>query len=53
MGELVQNRDYDKIRDEFASLWAHLIEHHRTRGQAVQPRVSHTFRTIETIVRNL
>ena len=50
---LVENKDYDTIRSEFGGLWNDLIAWHRDQGLQLQPKVSHTFRTIDTIVRNL
>ena len=52
--ELVESRDYETIRKEFNTLWESLQKHHRDNNLgAPHPRVSHTFRTIDTIVRNL
>jgi hypothetical protein len=53
MRTLVHARQYDVIRSDFQAMWSQLADHHRRRGQPIQPRVSHTFRTIETIVKNL
>lgn len=50
---LVEARDYDTIRADFGDLWNDLIAFHRREGTQLQPKVSHTFRTIDTIVRNL
>jgi hypothetical protein len=50
---MVTARDYSSIRAAFPELWAQLNEHHKSRGLTMQPRVSHTFRTIETIIKNL
>ncbi|MEC7947000.1 MAG: hypothetical protein VX265_05490, partial [Myxococcota bacterium] len=50
---LVEARDYETIRSDFGDLWNDLIAFHRDEGTQLQPKVSHTFRTIDTIVRNL
>ena len=50
---MVESQDYDGIRTGFSTLWSELVSYHRDRGMQLQPRVSHTFRTIDTIVRNL
>ncbi len=50
---MVEQQDYDGIRAGFSTLWNDLVSYHRERGIQLQPRVSHTFRTIDTIVRNL
>jgi hypothetical protein len=50
---LVDSRDYATIRSNFNKMWTELIQYHRDKGIQLQPRVSHNFRTIDTIVRNL
>jgi hypothetical protein len=50
---LVEGRDYDQIRARFSQLWTALTEHHRARGEELQPRVAHNFRIIDTLVRSL
>ena len=51
--DLVSARDYETIRSDFNKMWTDLVQYHRDRGIQLQPRVSHNFRTIDTIVRNL
>ncbi len=52
--ELVAQQDYETIRAEFNTLYTDLQAFHREHDlDPPHPRVSHTFRTIDTIVRNL
>ena len=51
--QLVESRDYEAIRSNFNKMWTELVQYHRNKGIKLQPRVSHNFRTIDTIVRNL
>jgi hypothetical protein len=53
MKTLIDSRDYESIRSNFNKMWTDLIQYHRDHGIQLQPRVSHNFRTIDTIVRNL
>ena len=53
MAEELFARDYETIRSEFNTMWTELVQYHRDRGIQLQPRVSHNFRIIDTIVRNL
>ena len=57
MAEIVSVGDdlmfYSRIRAEFPPLVTALIDHHRAAGGAVNPKVSHQLRIIDTLVRNL
>ena len=53
MIDLINARDYEKIRKVHNSLWTKLIKYHRDTGIPMTPRVSHNFRAIDTIVRNM
>ena len=53
MIELAIADDNAAIRSNFNRLWSKLIQYHRNKGLPLQPRVSHNFRTIDTIVRNM
>ena len=50
---LVEARDHDALRGRLGTLWNQIVEHHRSRGVPFQPKASHAFRTLDTIVRNL
>ncbi|MEL6347429.1 MAG: hypothetical protein AAFV53_30215 [Myxococcota bacterium] len=51
--ELVQDRDYLGIRDDITNIWNRLLKFHQKRGLRIQPQVTTTFNTINTIVRKL
>ena len=53
MIELTMAEDYAAIRSNFNRLWTELLQYHRNENIQLPPRVSHNFRTIDTIVRNL
>jgi hypothetical protein len=50
---LLRTQDYGRIRGEFPPLVTALIDHHRSAGGSVNPKVSHQLRIIDTLVRNL
>jgi hypothetical protein len=53
MIDLILDRDYDTIRSEFNRMWTDLGRYHRNKRIPMTPRVSHNFRIIDTIVRNM
>tara|TARA_B100001123_G_C14943545_1_gene880731 strand:+ start:251 stop:733 length:483 start_codon:yes stop_codon:yes gene_type:complete len=53
LAELTMAKDYAAIRSNFNRLWTQVLQWHRDTGISFPPRVSHNFRTIDTIVRNL
>jgi hypothetical protein len=53
LAELTVAQDYATIRSNFNRMWTDLIRWHRDTGILLLPRISHNFRTIDTIVRNL
>ena len=53
MDDLIKARDYDTIRSDFNLMWTDLVQHHRDTGISLEPRVSHNFRAIGSILRNL
>ena len=69
MADLIKARDYKTIRSDFNKMWSELVSYHRKLVEyyfengkkkdeaqhlgGLKPRVSHNFRSINTIVRNL
>ena len=54
MARLAISGDYAGIRSKFNEIWTDLVQYHRDPNHTeLQPRISHNFRTIDTIVRNL
>jgi hypothetical protein len=54
LAELTMERDYETIRSNFNRMWTDMIRWHRLPGKpTLLPRISHNFRTIDTIIRNL
>jgi len=53
MIDLINARDYDTIRSDHNRMWTDLDNYHRAAGISMTPRVSHNFRAIDTIVRNM
>ena len=51
--QLVETRITMPFGPIFNKMWTELVQYHRDKGIKLQPRVSHNFRTIDTIVRNL
>jgi hypothetical protein len=48
---LVADRDYQAIRTSITEIWNELIKFHQQRGMRIQPQVTTTFNTINSIVR--
>ena len=48
---LVASRDYQAIRTSITEIWNELIKFHQQRGMRIQPQVTTTFNTINSIVR--
>ena len=53
MIDLINARDYETIRSDHNRMWTDLVQYHRDTGISMEPRVSHNFRTIRTIVTDL
>ena len=53
MIDLINARDYEKIRKVHNSLWTKLIKYHRDAEISMEPRVSHNFRSIDTMLRSM
>ena len=52
MVDLIRDNDYESIQTDYNRMWADLIQHHRDTGTSLEPRVSHNFRAIGSILRN-
>ena len=53
LGEMVEARNYEGIRDDITNIWNQLLKFHQKRGLRIQPQVTTTFNTINTIVRRI
>ena len=51
--ELTEARDYITIRDDITNIWHQLLKFHQNRGLRIQPQVTTTFNTINTLVRKI
>lgn len=51
--ELVEARDYGRIRADITDIWNQLLKFHQKRGMRIQPQVTTTFNTINSLVRKL
>ncbi len=51
--ELLQQEDYQKVREEITTLWNNLLKFHQKRGMRIQHQVTTTFNTINSIVRKM
>ena len=51
--QLVDARNYSGIRDDITDIWNRLLKFHQKRGLRIQPQVTTTFNTINTLVRKL
>ena len=50
---LVEAQDYPKIRSDITEIWNQLLKFHQKRGMRIQPQVTTTFNTINSLVRKL
>ena len=53
LGELADARNYVAIRDDITNIWHQLLKFHQKRGLRIQPQVTTTFNTINTLVRKI
>ena len=51
LGQLADAREYVAIRDDITNIWHQLLKFHQKRGLRIQPQVTTTFNTINTLVR--
>jgi hypothetical protein len=51
LGRLANAREYVAIRDDITNIWHQLLKFHQKRGLRIQPQVTTTFNTINTLVR--
>ncbi|MCK6507153.1 hypothetical protein L6R53_27920 [Myxococcota bacterium] len=51
--DLVDSRDYVRIRSDITEIWNQLLKFHQKRGMRIQPQVTTTFNTINSLVRKL
>lgn len=51
--EMVEARNYTGIRDDITNIWNQLLKFHQKRGLRIQPQVTTTFNSINSIVRKL
>ena len=51
--ELTDARNYIAIRDDITNIWHQLLKFHQNRGLRIQPQVTTTFNTINTLVRKI
>ncbi|RME24157.1 MAG: hypothetical protein D6798_11865, partial [Deltaproteobacteria bacterium] len=51
--DLVDARDYERIRTDITQIWNQLLKFHQKRGMRIQPQVTTTFNTINSLVRKL
>lgn len=51
--DLVDARDYTRIRADITDIWNQLLKFHQKRGMRIQPQVTTTFNTINSLVRKL
>ncbi|MCB9780172.1 MAG: hypothetical protein H6742_16515 [Alphaproteobacteria bacterium] len=50
---LIDQRDYGTIRADITDIWNQLLKFHQKRGMRIQPQVTTTFNTINSLVRKL
>jgi cytoskeletal protein CcmA (bactofilin family) len=50
---MVEARNYTGIRDDITNIWNQLLKFHQKRGLRIQPQVTTTFNSINSIVRKL
>ena len=53
MIDLINARDYETIRSDFNLMWTNLVKYHRDNKIKLKPRVSHNFRSIDTMLRSM
>ncbi len=51
--DLVEARDYGRVRSDITEIWNQLLKFHQKRGMRIQPQVTTTFNTINSLVRKL
>jgi cytoskeletal protein CcmA (bactofilin family) len=51
--DMVEARNYTGIRDDITNIWNQLLKFHQKRGLRIQPQVTTTFNSINSIVRKL
>lgn len=51
--DLIETRDYGRVRTELTDIWKQLLKFHQRRGMRIQPQVTTTFNAINSIVRKL
>ena len=51
--QLLEQHEYQQVRDEITNLWNNLLKFHQKKGMRIQHQVTTTFNTINSIVRKM